>query len=53
MKHTVPVEIIGGADGPTTVFVAGKLGDEAIIGIAIIGIVLIVVGILVYKWRKK
>lgn len=53
MKHTVPVEIIGGADGPTAVFVAGKLGDGAVIGIVLIGIILIAVGILVYKWRKK
>lgn len=53
MKHTMPVEIIGGADGPTAVFVAGKLGDEASIGIVIIGIVLIAVGVLVYKWKKK
>lgn len=53
MKYTVPVKIIGGADGPTAVFVAGKLGDGAVVGIVIIGIILLAVGILVYKWKKK
>lgn len=53
MMKTASIEVIGGADGPTTVFVAGKLGTGTIAGIVVIGIVLITAGILIYKWKKK
>ena len=46
------VSVIGGADGPTSIFVAGKIGGTpAIIGI-IVGIVLLAIGILIFA-RKK
>ncbi|MBQ4529025.1 MAG: oxaloacetate decarboxylase [Lachnospiraceae bacterium] len=43
--------IIGGADGPTAVFIAGNLGDGFSIGALALGIVMIVCSVLV--WRKK
>ena len=49
---TKSVSVIGGADGPTSIFVAGKIGGTpAIIGI-IVGIVLLAIGILIFA-RKK
>lgn len=46
------VSIIGGADGPTSIFIAGKIGgSSAVIGI-LVGIVLLTVGIFVIA-RKK
>ena len=41
------VSVIGGADGPTSIFVAGEIGGfSAIIGM-IVGVVLLTVGIFV------
>ena len=49
---TKSVSVIGGADGPTSIFVAGKIGGTpAIIGI-IVGIVLLAIGIFIFA-RKK
>ena len=49
---TKSVSVIGGADGPTSIFVAGKIGGTpAIIGI-IVGIVLLAIGIFIFG-RKK
>ena len=46
------VSIIGGADGPTSIFLAGKIGGaSAVIGI-IVGIVLLIAGIVMIA-RKK
>lgn len=53
LKETTAVGTIGGADGPTAIFVAGKLGDEFTIGVIISVIVLICVGILIYKRFMK
>ena len=38
MKENTAVSIIGGADGPTSVFVAGKLNGELAIISILIGI---------------
>lgn len=52
-KDAVAVSIIGGADGPTSVFVAGKVSDGMIAGYIIVGAVLVILGILLYrKWHK-
>lgn len=49
---TKSVSVIGGADGPTSIFVAGKIGGiPAITGI-IVGIVLLAIGIFIFA-RKK
>lgn len=52
-KAAVAVSIIGGADGPTSIFLAGKIGDGFIGGIILIGIILLVTGIIIYKKLKK
>jgi len=46
------VSIIGGADGPTSIFVAGKIGGFSAMTGMIAGIVLLAVGIFVIA-RKK
>ena len=49
---TKSVSVIGGADGPTSIFVAGKIeGAPAITGI-IVGSVLLAIGIFIFA-RKK
>ena len=51
IKRQMSISIIGGADGPTSVFIAGKVGNtSAAVGV-IVGIVLLVIGI--FMIRKK
>lgn len=52
-KAAVAISIIGGADGPTSIFLAGKIGDGMILGTILIGIVLLVVGVMIYKKIKR
>lgn len=58
------VTIIGGADGPTSVFLAGKIGSGFWIGIIISAIIILLVTVLlaglfrrilrlVIRWMKK
>ena len=49
---TKSVSVIGGADGPTSIFVAGKIGGTPAITGIIVGIVLLVIGIFIFA-RKK
>ena len=49
MKEAASIGIIGGADGPTAVFVAG----DATATIAIVLIAVIVIGIVVWKLMKR
>ena len=52
MSVAKSVSVIGGGDGPTSIFVAGKIGGTpAIIGI-IVGTVLLAIGIFIFA-RKK
>lgn len=52
-KCAVSVSVIGGADGPTSVFLAGKVGDLYSFGIGAAGIVfLLVLGIWLIMRRK-
>ena len=53
IKGAASVGIIGGADGPTTVFVAGNVGDLFSIGVIIVGIILVVAGAIIYRKIKK
>lgn len=46
------VSVIGGADGPTSIFVAGKIGGTPAITGIIVGIVLLAIGIFIFA-RKK
>lgn len=45
--------IIGGADGPTAIFLAGKLGDGFLFGIVLFVILLLTIGIILFKKIKK
>lgn len=58
------VTIIGGADGPTSVFLAGKIGSGFWVGIIVSAIVILLVTVLlaglfrrilrlVIRWMKK
>lgn len=55
-KQAVSVSIIGGADGPTSIFLAGKVGNDigsslgVIAGVAVLGAVIL--GICIGR-RKK
>lgn len=52
VKGKMSVSIIDGADGPTSVFVAGKIGGTStVIGI-IVGIVLLTAGIFMIAKKK-
>lgn len=46
------MSVIGGADGPTSIFVAGKIGGTPAIIEIIVGIVLLAIGIFIFA-RKK
>lgn len=53
MKQSAAISIIGGADGPTSVFIAGKVGaDFSTVGI-ICGIALVIFAIFLLGWKKK
>ncbi|MFR2835491.1 MAG: oxaloacetate decarboxylase [[Clostridium] nexile] len=52
MKENTDVSIIGGVDGPTSVFVAGKLNSDLAIILILIGIVLLVIAVIAYLKRK-
>lgn len=51
-KEAVAISIIGGSDGPTSIFLAGKLGTDVSIGLIVIGIILIVLTIILW-FRKR
>ena len=46
IKGNVSVSVIGGADGPTSVFLAGKLGNDYSTMAIIIGLGFIIISIL-------
>ena len=52
-KNAVAISIIGGADGPTSVFIAGKVGDGMILGAILLGIILASIGVIVYRKISK
>jgi oxaloacetate decarboxylase beta subunit len=51
IKGQMAISIVGGADGPTSVFLAGKVGNGFLAGV-IVGVVLFAVGIFMLV-RKK
>ena len=55
MQKSMTVSIIGGADGPTSIFLAGKVGGaySMILYLISLIIILLIVGILIYMRRKK
>lgn len=52
-KEAYAISIIGGADGPTSVFLAGKVGSSTSAGILVVGVVILVVGIILLLKKKK
>lgn len=52
-KKAVSVSIIGGADGPTSVFLAGKVGGDFAVGLMIAGVVLMAAGIVWWYSKRK
>lgn len=51
-RYAASIGIIGGADGPTAIFVAGKLGLPLYIGFALALLALILLGAAFFR-RKK
>ena len=52
VKGKMSVSIIGGADGPTSVFIAGKVGGEYSAYAIIIGaIFLVIAGVIFFKHK--
>ena len=50
LKKQMSISIIGGADGPTSVFIAGKVGNTSAVAGVIVGALLLVIGIF---WIRK
>lgn len=53
MNNSVAISIIGGADGPTSVFIAGKIGDGMIGGIILCGVIFTGLAIIIIRNNKK
>ena len=55
IQEAVAVSIIGGADGPTSIFLAGKVGGTSSMIFYFLSLVVIVigVGIVIYLKKKK
>ena len=55
MQRAVAVSIIGGADGPTSIFLAGKVGGTFSMVIYLISLLIILlgIGIVIYIRKKK
>ena len=45
--------LIGGADGPTSVFIAGKVGNGFGLDTIFVGIILVVAGVAIFIKSKK
>lgn len=52
MKEHTTVCIIGGADGPTSIFLAGNLGDNLSISFILTGIAVLIIIVICYLKRK-
>ena len=55
MERSMAVSIIGGADGPTSIFLAGRVGgtSSTVIYLLSLLVILLGVGILIYIKKKK
>lgn len=52
-KKQMSVSIIGGADGPTSIFLAGKIGNDFSVAGIVVGILLLVIAGLLMLRKKK
>lgn len=53
VKCNITMSIIGGSDGPTSIFIAGKVADDFFIKFILSGIGLVGLSILLLLARKK
>lgn len=51
-KAASSVAIIGGADGPTSIFIAGKVGSPLYAAI-VVGVILLIAGLLLLLKKRK
>lgn len=51
-KAASSVAIIGGADGPTSIFIAGKVGSPLYVAI-VVGVILLIAGLLLLLKKRK
>jgi Na+-transporting methylmalonyl-CoA/oxaloacetate decarboxylase beta subunit len=51
--HSNSIAMIDGEEGPTTVFYAGKLGNNTLEWMFIIGILALVISVVLLLWRSK
>lgn len=47
------ITIIGGADGPTSIFLSGKLGPDLSVSLLVVGVILLAVAIFLLIKNKK
>ena len=52
-KKQMSVSIIGGADGPTSIFLAGKIGNDFSVAGIVVGILFIVIAGFLMLRKKK
>lgn len=52
LKEKQSVAIIGGADGPTSIFLAGKLNSDITNGMILLGVA-VLAGIVVWQIKKR
>lgn len=52
-KKQMSVSIIGGADGPTSIFLAGKIGNDFSVAGIVVGILLLVIAGFLTLRKKK
>lgn len=52
LKGQTTVTVIGGADGPTSIFVAGKLNGDFSVMLILGGSVLLAIAAMIY-WKRK
>lgn len=48
IKKSMSVSIIGGADGPTSIFLAGKLGGDFSMAAIAIGVILLLIAVVLF-----
>lgn len=51
-QNTYSFTVIGGADGPTSIFLAGKIGDGFTIGIIVFIVLIVILAIYLFRRRK-
>ena len=52
-KAAASISIIGGADGPTSIFLAGKVGDGFSLTFIVVGAVILVAALLLFLRKRK